>query len=131
MKQKKLSGLISVLIIVFLTGNNLFAQNGNTNQNQNQVKNQIKNQSGNQFQNKVHGIHFIDLNNDGYNDNAPDADGDGIPNGQDPDYTRQSNGKGVNYMGDKNGNGYGYKHKHGTGVCNGTGPKGNKRNNRR
>lgn len=34
-----------------------------------------------------HGIHFVDRNGDGYNDNAPDADGDGIPNGLDPDYT--------------------------------------------
>ena len=29
---------------------------------------------------------FVDENGDGYNDNAPDADGDGIPNGQDADY---------------------------------------------
>lgn len=30
---------------------------------------------------------FVDKNGDGYNDNAPDDDGDGIPNGLDPDYT--------------------------------------------
>lgn len=29
---------------------------------------------------------FVDKNGDGYNDNAPDDDGDGIPNGIDPDY---------------------------------------------
>ncbi len=29
---------------------------------------------------------FIDKDGDGYNDNAPDHDGDGIPNGLDPDY---------------------------------------------
>lgn len=34
----------------------------------------------------VHGPGFVDANGDGINDNAPDADGDGIPNGQDPDY---------------------------------------------
>jgi hypothetical protein len=34
--------------------------------------------------NKVAG--FVDANGDGYNDNAPDHDGDGIPNGLDPDY---------------------------------------------
>jgi|Deesub1362B_J571_1020462.scaffolds.fasta_scaffold02431_4 hypothetical protein len=34
-----------------------------------------------------HGRGFVDANGDGYNDNAPDADGDGIPNGLDPDYT--------------------------------------------
>lgn len=35
----------------------------------------------------THGTNFVDANGDGYNDNAPDADGDGIPNGMDPDYT--------------------------------------------
>lgn len=35
----------------------------------------------------VHGAGFVDENGDGYNDNAPDADGDGIPNGMDPDYS--------------------------------------------
>ena len=33
-----------------------------------------------------HGPNFVDENGDGYNDNAPDHDGDGIPNGQDDDY---------------------------------------------
>ena len=41
-----------------------------------------------------HGSHFVDVNGDGYNDNAPDADGDGIPNGQDPDYVRLGAGRG-------------------------------------
>jgi len=39
-----------------------------------------------QNQTIVHGNKFVDENGDGYNDNAPDHDGDGIPNGQDPDY---------------------------------------------
>jgi hypothetical protein len=47
-------------------------------QNQDQVQNQ------NQIQ---HGPRFVDEDGDGYNDNAPDHDGDGIPNGLDPDYT--------------------------------------------
>jgi hypothetical protein len=34
------------------------------------------------------GSHFIDLNGDGFNDNAPDHDGDGIPNGLDPDWIK-------------------------------------------
>ena len=42
-----------------------------------------------------HGPGFVDLNGDGINDNAPDHDGDGIPNGQDPEYLRNNmNGKG-------------------------------------
>jgi len=39
-----------------------------------------------------HGPRFVDEDGDGYNDNAPDIDGDGIPNGLDPDY--------VNYRGE-------------------------------
>ena len=35
-----------------------------------------------------HGQHFIDLDGDGYNDNAPDHDGDGIPNGLDKDWKK-------------------------------------------
>ena len=39
-----------------------------------------------------HGPNFVDENGDGYNDNAPDDDGDGIPNGQDPDYVKPNDG---------------------------------------
>ncbi|GEM_PF-1578395 len=35
-----------------------------------------------------HGRGFVDADGDGYNDNAPDHDGDGIPNGLDPDFQR-------------------------------------------
>ncbi|HOP05693.1 MAG TPA: hypothetical protein PLF13_00235 [candidate division Zixibacteria bacterium] len=34
------------------------------------------------------GGNFIDLDGDGFNDNAPDADGDGIPNGLDEDWIK-------------------------------------------
>jgi len=37
---------------------------------------------------------FIDENGDGFNDLAPDADGDGIPNGLDSDYERPQDGSG-------------------------------------
>ena len=33
---------------------------------------------------------FVDLDGDSFNDNAPDQDGDGIPNGLDPDYVKYS-----------------------------------------
>ncbi len=36
---------------------------------------------------------FVDKNGDGYNDNAPDHDGDGIPNGLDPDWLKQKHKK--------------------------------------
>lgn len=35
-----------------------------------------------------HNQHFIDEDGDGYNDNAPDHDGDGVPNGLDPDWQK-------------------------------------------
>lgn len=53
-----------------------------------------------------HGIGFVDENGDGYNDNAPDSDGDGIPNGQDPDYVPANDGSGFQ-MGNMGGNGFG------------------------
>jgi hypothetical protein len=89
-----------------------------------------------------HGPRFVDLNGDGYNDNAPDHDGDGIPNGQDPDWTRPQDGTGAQngkqYQGTgsqgkgnslQNGRGIQKQLRDGscglgTGVCDGTGPKG-------
>lgn len=38
---------------------------------------------------------FIDEDGDGFNDLAPDADGDGIPNGLDPDYEKPEDGDGL------------------------------------
>ena len=32
---------------------------------------------------------FVDVDGDGFNDNAPDHDGDGIPNGLDPDWQKE------------------------------------------
>jgi len=46
---------------------------------------------------------FIDENGDGINDLARDEDNDGIPNCQDPDWTRPEDGTGYK-------NRYGYKH---------------------
>jgi len=67
-----------------------------------QVKAQLK-AKGEVQQNKVQtkatfrhrvGTKFIDENGDGINDAARDADGDGIPNGQDADWTRPLDGSG-------------------------------------
>ena len=65
-------------ITLGLSLNNLFAQD-TTRAEKNQVQ---------------HGQHFIDKNGDGYNDNAPDHDGDGIPNGLDPDWQKFNAEKG-------------------------------------
>ncbi len=50
---------------------------------------------------------FVDEDGDGVNDNAPDADGDGIPNGKDPDYAGAKARKGDNARGfvDEDGDG--------------------------
>lgn len=90
---------------------------------------------------------FVDLNGDGINDNAIDSDGDGIPNGKDPDFVKPQDGTGKKMMNGKTakngkGNGYGpgdgtgksgvgprdgtgYGPGTGTGNCDGTGAKGN------
>jgi hypothetical protein len=47
-----------------------------------------------QEKNAEHGAGFVDENGDGFNDNAPDHDGDGIPNGRDEDYVGRGTGKG-------------------------------------
>ncbi len=53
---------------------------------------------------------FVDEDGDGFNDNAPDADGDGIPNGMDEDFVRPMDGSGSGFGG---------------GVCDSTGTGGN------
>ena len=81
-----------------------------------------------------HGIcQFVDEDGDGFNDLAPDADGDGIPNGLDPDYVKPEDGTGMQYMwgqseelfghfGEGEGDGEMKMHQYGPG--DGTGPVG-------
>ena len=80
---------------------------------------------------------FMDQNCDGINDSLRDHDNDGIPNCQDPDWTRPEDGTGykmkrgaggsgagqagMSHSSFRNGGGQG---QFGTGVCDGTGPKG-------
>lgn len=52
-----------------------------------------------------HGKNFVDKNGDGYNDNAPDHDGDGIPNGLDPDFLGMKAQHGRKAFVDLNGDG--------------------------
>ena len=69
--------LVIVGILLIFICNNIFAQ-----QKQHKHKNAQD---------------FVDKDGDGYNDNAPDHDGDGIPNGLDPDWTK-GRGKKMNYI---------------------------------
>src|SRR4030042_1684546 len=77
-----------------------------------------------------HGRRFVDADGDGYNDLAPDADGDGIPNGQDPDYEASGSqsgkgkkGSGRNFL-DEDGDGINDRMQDadGDGTPNGQGP---------
>ena len=58
-----------------------------------------KNENGKHQTNK-----FVDNNGDGYNDNAPDHDGDGIPNGLDSDFIKFKKRQNMEYV-DANGDG--------------------------
>jgi hypothetical protein len=94
----------------------------------------------NSFKNKVATnaalkIQFQDQNCDGLNDLARDHDNDGIPNGQDPDWSRPKDGSGYKAGSGNGGSGSGqglgkggFRGTSGTpfggGVCDGTGPKG-------
>ena len=55
---------------------------------------------------------FVDENGDGINDLAPDADGDGIPNGMDEDYVRPATGAGYG-PGGQGAGGFGSSHEWG------------------
>ncbi len=55
---------------------------------------------------KHQNLNFVDADGDGYNDNAPDHDGDGIPNGLDPDWQKMKRKrKGQNQFVDLDGDG--------------------------
>ena len=82
----KLSHPISAVLVIFIcTTGNLSAQEQDTTKAKTAEKQQNQLQIQNQNQTKQ-GQQFIDEDGDGYNDNAPDHDGDGIPNGLDPDF---------------------------------------------
>lgn len=83
-------------------------------------------------------VRFMDQNCDGINDLARDHDNDGIPNGQDADWVKPKDGSGYKAGQGKGGQGKngqgaglgagGFRGQSGSpfgsGVCDGTGPKG-------
>jgi len=120
MKQlKNITGFIGLAILLL---NFAWAQDSTQTQQrervqakvQSEVKAEVKNQNqvgkqdaaqSDMKKRIIHGPNFIDKNNDGYNDNAPDHDGDGIPNGQDPDYSGAGKGKRQQQFVDNDGDG--------------------------
>ena len=102
-----LSLITAFLVLMAYAGDsNLFAQDSTRTQLKPKYKNQIKKQKGAQVKAKQ-GKKFVDENKDGINDNAPDHDGDGIPNGKDEDYQGAKNRKGNSKAGfvDEDGDG--------------------------
>jgi hypothetical protein len=86
---------------IFIASLLLFSSGVILGQDSTSIKKNISNKG------KEHHKNFVDANGDGYNDNAPDHDGDGIPNGIDPDYIKlkkRKNTKSLNYI-DSNGDG--------------------------
>lgn len=157
-KQNLISTLTVTVLAMFVISSNLFAQDDPL-QEKKQIKNQLKNEVKSMLQtdkeimikNRERAKGFIDLDGDGFNDNAYDDDGDGIPNGQDPDFVRPQDGSGKKFMsgnksqnkfggnkygpgngtgnqgiGPKDGSGNGPGTGTGSGDCDGTGPKGNR-----
>ncbi len=91
--MKNLFAILTVMALFIVS--NAFAQDSL------QVKNQYRyGQSGvaGQHGQGLKGVGFVDENGDGYNDLAPDADGDGIPNGMDADYVGAQKGHGRGFV---------------------------------
>ncbi len=81
MKISKILGYISMIAGCWLITDSVSAQDSTKKDITPEKQVQQQNQERNREQHN-----FVDKDGDGYNDNAPDHDGDGIPNGLDPDY---------------------------------------------
>jgi len=78
MKSFPLSILLTGIFLILFLGS-LYAQDST--------------KTNNEKKTLEHNQHFTDEDGDGYNDNAPDHDGDGIPNGLDPDWQKSKEQK--------------------------------------
>ena len=85
--MKNILQIIILASIVSLFSIHLFGQDSSKSKQKPIKKSNVENV-------KKHGNGFVDADGDGYNDNAPDHDGDGIPNGIDPDYIGSKKRKG-------------------------------------
>ena len=109
MNMKKTFAILGSLLILG-AGVGAAAQQ-NTSQEKNQRQGRSKVRNGTQGEAKTplqHRFTFRDENGDGICDSFRDHDSDGIPNGQDPDWSKAENGKGQkSQFGNKN---FGNKH---------------------
>ena len=109
MRVKLFFALVGAILI--LTGSLVFADDPGQARDRNQVSVKAKPQNRFEFQNRMM---FVDENGDGICDGLGDHDNDGIPNGQDPDWTKPKDGTGNQFKkgnggqnGNENGNGNG------------------------
>jgi hypothetical protein len=115
MKRKvKMSSLLTIIaaVLMFFGAQTVSAQDSLQVKKMNQHR--YKKTANSQGQ---HGRGFVDENGDGINDNAQDFDGDGIPNGQDPDFVRPQDGSGQKrgQLNSKRGSGSGQGNSQGSG----------------
>ncbi|MEE4310839.1 MAG: hypothetical protein V2J62_03120 [candidate division KSB1 bacterium] len=140
MKRFNLITLAAAIILALSMSSITYSQDSTKTKKKEMKKEQKRDGKEIEPMSKVqHGNRFVDENQDGYNDNAPDADNDGIPNGQDPDYdgpkSRAGNKSGRGFV-DENADGIndniqkvgksnkGQRGKGGFGPKDGTGNKG-------
>jgi hypothetical protein len=111
MRVRQIFTLIGIVLI--LTGGIVFADYPGQVRNRNQVN------VGTKPQNKLlyqYRMMFVDENGDGICDGLRDHDNDGIPNGQDPDWTKSQDGTGNQFkkgFGGQDGNGNGNGNRNG------------------
>jgi len=95
MSMKRIFAIFGSLLILGVGAGAALPQNPAQERNQVQGKNKVRNGAQNAeqtpFQNR---LKFRDENGDGICDSYRDHDNDGIPNGQDPDWSRVKEGKG-------------------------------------
>jgi hypothetical protein len=106
MSAKRMIALTGALLVL-ATGLALAQEKKANEANKIQVKTQAQTPSGNQAQTRARArvrTQFVDQNGDGINDVYRDHDNDGVPNCQDPEWTRPRDGSG--YQGGQ-GNGQG------------------------
>jgi len=89
--MKKIALISTIALLCFVPSGNLQAQDSTkVSEKQKSEKKLFGKEKKKRMR---HGRSFVDKDGDGYNDNAPDHDGDGIPNGLDADWKKRKKGR--------------------------------------